>query len=596
MWRLWATVVLLGLGGRAGAADGEAARPQQKIADFALRDSGGKPCALADFKDSSIVVVAFLGTQCPLAQLYLPRLNKMAALYRDHGVVFLGINSNAQDSTADLAAYAQAHAVAFPLLKDPGNVVADQFDAQRTPEVFVLDRERVVRYRGRIDDQYGVGTMRPEPKQHDLRQVIDQLIAGKAAGLRQTEAVGCRIGRVRKPSESGEVTYARQIAGILNARCVECHRAGEIGPFPLTDYAEVAGWAETIAEVVAAGRMPPWQADPKYGTFVGDRHLTAKEKKLIAEWAKAGAPQGNPAEAPQPPRFLESGWKLPRQPDLVVPVNDKPVKVPAEGTIEYRYFTADPHFAEDKWVSAAEVLPGNRAVVHHMLVFAMPQGLREAIEDGTTDGFLAAYVPGLRPMPYPAGMAKRIKAGSKLLFQVHYITTGIEQFDSSQVGLVFAEPQSVQYEVVTSSVKKRNLLISPGAPHYRAAAESSPSLNESLLLTMMPHMHLRGAAFTYEVLYPNGKTETLLDVPRYDFNWQNAYRLATPLALPVGTRLRCTGYFDNSKNNPNNPNPTKSVRWGPQARDEMMVGYFDVAFRRGGGGASGAAEKKDRSR
>jgi peroxiredoxin len=209
MSRFWVLIVLPLLIGRASAADVDATAPEQKIADFTLSDAGGKSYALADFKRSSIVVVVFVGTQCPLAQLYLPRMNRLAAKYRDRGVAFLAINSNAQDSIEDLTAYARTHPMDFPLLKDPGNLVADQFDAQRTPEVFVLDRRRVVRYRGRIDDQYGVGYTRSEPKQHDLRQAIDQLLAGEAVSPRRTEAVGCRIGRVHKPSENGQVTYAK---------------------------------------------------------------------------------------------------------------------------------------------------------------------------------------------------------------------------------------------------------------------------------------------------------------------------------------------------------------------------------------------------
>ncbi len=591
MSRFRTAIVLLLLICPASAAEVDERTPKPKIADFTLRDIGGKMHALADFKDRAIVVVVFVGTECPLAQLYLPRLNKLAAEYRDRGVTFLAINSNAQDSIADLTAYARTHAIGFPLLKDPGNVVADQFNAQRTPEVFVLDQQRSVRYRGRIDDQYGVGYKRPEPKQHDLRQAIDQLLAGEVAGSRQTEAMGCRIGRVRKPDENSAVTYSKQIAGILNSRCVECHRAGEIGPFALTDYAEAAAWAETIADVVADGRMPPWQADAKFGKFVGDRHMTAAEKKLIADWAKAGAPQGNPADAPKPPQFLESGWKLPRKPDVVVPIGDTPFEVAAEGMLDYQYFVVDPHFTEDKWVSAAEVRPNNRAVVHHVMVFAIPQGLQEAIADGTTDGFLVAYVPGLRPQPYPDGMAKCIKAGSKLFFQVHYITVGTKQLDRSELGLVFTDPQKVQYEVFTNSVKQRTFKIPPKAAHHRVTADSVRSPSESLLLTMMPHMHLRGAAFNYQLQYPNGTTETVLDVPHYDFNWQNAYRLATPLTMPAGTRLRCVAFFDNSENNLNNPDFTKPVRWGLQLREEMMVGFFDVAFRRNADGSTGATAK-----
>ena len=233
-----------------------------------------------------------------MAGLYGPRLQSLANDYRARGVAVVGIDSNAQDSIDDLAAFGREHKIDFPLLKDPGAKVADQFGARRTPEAFVLDQQRTVRYRGRIDDQYGVGYMRQEPKRHDLRQALDELLADKAVSQPLTEAAGCLIGRPRKADTTSPVTFSNQISRIFNQRCVECHRPGEIGPFALTDYQKAAGWAATIAEVVAADRMPPWHANPKFGKFAGDRSLTAKDKQLIAEWVAAGSPRGRSGGTP----------------------------------------------------------------------------------------------------------------------------------------------------------------------------------------------------------------------------------------------------------------------------------------------------------
>jgi mono/diheme cytochrome c family protein len=512
-----------------------------------------------------------------LARLYSPRLQKLADDYRTRGVAVVGIDSNAQDSITELGAFARLHNIGFPLLKDPGATVADQFGARRTPEAFVLDERRAVRYHGRIDDQYGVGYMRPEPKHHDLRQAIDELLSGKEVSQLRTEPAGCLIGRAKKPDETSSVTFSKQISRIFNQHCVECHRPGEIGPFALTDYQEVAGWADTIAEVVAEDRMPPWHANPKFGKFAGDRSLTAEDKLLIAAWVAAGAPEGNRAELPNAPRFQSSGWHLPREPDAIIPMSAKPFKVAAEGLIDYQFFAVDQVYNEDKWFVAAEVMPGNRAVVHHLLVFAFTKGLAEALSDGTTDGYLAAYVPGMRPASYPEGMAKRIPAGSHLVFQVHYTANGTEQFDCSKLGLIFTDPRKVQYEILTGSVVRRSIAIPPRIARYRATAEFSHVPEQSYLLSMMPHMHLRGSAFNYQLVSPTGKVQTLLDIPHYDSNWQTTYRLLEPLPLPLGSRVRSTAYFDNSENNPNNPDPSKTVRWGLQARDEMMVGYFDIA-------------------
>jgi peroxiredoxin len=552
---------------------------EHPVAEFTLRDFGGKPFALADAKQSKCVVVAFLGAECPLAKLYAPRLQSLADDYRSRGVTILGIDSNAQDSIAELAAYARQHKIDFPLLKDPGAIVADQFGARRTPEVFVLDQQRIVRYHGRIDDQYGIGFMRPKPKRQDLRIALDELLAGTAVSQPITEPSGCVIGRPVKPEKNSPVTFSNQISRIFNQHCVECHRPGEIGPFALTDYKEVAGWAATIAEVVAAGRMPPWHANPKYGKFADDRSLSSDEKRLIAEWVAAGAPEGSREQLPESRKFLASGWQLSREPDAIIPMSSAPFTVPAEGLLDYQFFTVDPGYREDKWFVAAEIMPGNRSVVHHLSVFAFVKDELEALLDGTSDGYLVAYVPGMRAKSYPEGMAKRIPAGSKLVFQVHYTPNGSEQLDCSKLGLLFVDPGSVQYEVLTGSVIQRTLVIPPRVAHYRVSGKSVRSPRESYLLSMMPHMHLRGASFNYEILYPNGKIATLLDVPSYDSNWQTSYRLLEPLALPAGSRLRGSASFDNSEDNLNNPDPSKTVRWGLQSRDEMMVGYFDIAVR-----------------
>ncbi|HEY5315412.1 MAG TPA: hypothetical protein VIK18_22970, partial [Pirellulales bacterium] len=315
-------------------------------------------------------------------------------------------------------------------------------------------------------------------------------------------------------------------------------------------------------------------------SFKGDRSLSTDEKKLIADWVAAGAPEGDRAQAPEKLKSLASGWQLPRRPDTVVPMSTTPFKVPAEGIVDYQFFVVDPGYKEDKWFTAAEVLPGNRSVVHHLLVFAFTKGLEEAMRDGTIDGFLAVYVPGMRTTSYLPGMAKRIPAGSRLVFQVHYTTNGSEQFDCSKLGLIFTDPKNVQYEVLTGSVTKRSLVIPPRTKRCRITAESPPALEDSYLLSLMPHMHLRGSAFNYQVVLPGGKARMLLDVPHYDSNWQTSYRLQEPLSLPAGSRLRCTANFDNSESNPNNPDPTKTVRWGLQSKDEMLVGYFDIAVRK----------------
>ncbi|MEX0718173.1 MAG: redoxin domain-containing protein [Planctomycetaceae bacterium] len=561
----------------ASSADETDASPSplgRKVESFTLKDFRGKEHSLADFADKQAVVLAFLGTECPLAKLYSPRLEQLANEYEEKGVAFLGVNSNRQDSITKIAAHARVHGLSFPVLKDLGNKLADACGAERTPEVFVLDADRKIVYRGRIDDRYGIGYARNEPTRQDLKRALDQLLAGEKIEVAETEGVGCIIGRVREADANSAVTFSNQIARILQRNCVECHRAGEIAPFELIAYEEVAGWAEMIAEVVDEGRMPPWHASPEYGHFANVRRLSDEEKRQIREWVAAGAPQGDPADLPAPLEFV-TGWQLSRAPDLILPMSEKPHQVPAEGTVRYQYFTIDPGFTEDKWIAAAEVQPGNRGVVHHVLVAVRTSREERARGPGE---FLTAYVPGLRFGEYPAGMAKRIPAGSKLVFQVHYTPNGSPQEDVSRVGLIFADEKDLTHRIVTTLAVQPRLDIPPGEADYKAEATSQAARTEALLLGMSPHMHLRGKSFQYEAVYPDRRREVLLDVPAYDFNWQTSYRLAEPLKLPAGTRMHCVAHFDNSADNLANPDPTQRVRWGDQTWEEMMIGYFDIAI------------------
>jgi hypothetical protein len=307
--------------------------------------------------------------------------------------------------------------------------------------------------------------------------------------------------------------------------------------------------------------------------------MTTLEKSQLRQWVNAGCPEGDRSQLPEKPTYT-NGWQLPEAPDLVVNMRDKPFDVPAEGTVRYQYFQVDPGFKEDTWVKAAELQPGNRAVVHHILVFVQPPRGRSKGMSSTTGEFLAAYVPGHRAPHYPKGMAKLIPAGSKLAFQLHYTPIGTPQKDLSRLGLTYAKSdETIDRVVVTQQASNhRGLVIPPNAENHRVEARSQTSPTDVEILAFMPHMHLRGKSFSYAAHFPDGRKETLLDVPQYDFNWQTAYRVARPVSLPRGAYLQCIAHFDNSENNLSNPDPTKTVRWGDQTWNEMMIGYFDVAI------------------
>jgi len=574
MTRSFATLlaIFLCVPAAADAAAPAAANLGKQITGFSLQDYRGKAWALDEFKSSKGVVVVFLGTECPIAGQYAARLQSLAAKYADAGITFLAVDSNQQDSLTELAHFARVHKLDIPVLRDAGNKVADQFGAQRTPEAFLLNADRKIVFSGRIDDQFTYGIQRPKVEKSYLTDALDQFAAGQPIAVAYAEPVGCHIGRVLMPKAASEVTYSKQIARILQDNCVKCHRPGEIGPFAMTNYEEVVGWAEMIREVVKEQRMPPWHANPKHGHFRNDSRLNDADKETIYKWVDAGAPEGDKADLPQPKQYAE-GWQI-GKPDQVYYIADKTYQVPATGTVRYQYFLIDPGFTEDKWIQAGECRPGNRGVVHHIIVGVIPPGGAGKLRgDGEFSDWLVATAPGAKPMVLPVGLAKKVPAGSKLVFQVHYTPNGTPQEDRSCVGLVFADPKTVKQQVSTDKAAARSFSIPPGAGNHRVEA-TTRFRDDTVVLAFFPHMHLRGKAFRYTAIMPDGKQEVLLDVPHYDFNWQNTYELAEPKVMPSGSQLFCEAWFDNSEENLANPNPGATVRWGDQTWEEMMIGYF----------------------
>jgi peroxiredoxin len=568
IWQLALTAAIACGASLSFAADSPLGR---KVENFTLPDFHGKMHALDDYQ-GKLVVVAFVGTECPLAKNYAPRLKSLAAEFADRGVAFLAINANVQDSLTELGAYARAYEIPFPVLKDNGNVVADKMGAVRTPEVFLLDKDRVIRYWGRIDDQYGfktgAGYVKPKLKERFLADAITAVLDGKDVAQPEVASVGCFIGRVAAKSEpKGDVTYSNQIARIMQNRCVECHREGEVAPFTLLSYDDVSAWADTIREVVDEGRMPPWFADPRYGHFTNDARLSDEEKQQLFAWIDNGCPEGNPKDLPEPRKFVD-GWQI-GEPDQIVYTRAEPFDVPAEGVVEYQYFTADPGWTEDKWISATECRPGNRSVVHHIIAFVQPPGEGDVGDRGGIGG----YAPGMTPNICRPGTAIRVPAGSKLVFQMHYTTNGVAQSDRSMVGIKFIDPKTVKQTVRGGVVGNTAFRIPPGDGNFEVTARHL-FLKDTLILNLTPHMHVRGKDFKFVAEYPDGTKEVLLDVPSYDFNWQLRYMLVEPKLMPKGTRLHCTAHFDNSADNLANPDPTATVTYGDQTWEEMMFGFY----------------------
>ncbi len=399
-------------------------------------------------------------------------------------------------------------------------------------------------------------------------------------------------------AEARSATFYRDVLPILQERCQSCHRAGEIGPMPLGTYTETRPWAKAIRQAVVTRKMPPWNADGPHGKFRNDPSLSQAQIDTLVAWVDGGALEGDAKDAP-PARTFTEGWTI-GTPDAIFDM-PKAYDVPAAGTIEYTYVIVPSGFKEDRWMSSAEVRPGNRAVVHHANVYVREPGskwLREypygeafvphektvrAGEGGSSSAgagieeqMIAGYIPGRPARQVPPGYGMLVPAGSDLVFQMHYTTNGKAVRDRTKVGFVFAK-QPPAKRVIRVQASNAKFVIPPGAASYPVSGTAQLGV-ECELIDAYPHMHFRGQSMTLSATYPTGEREQLLRVPRYDFNWQLVYEMGQPKLLPTGTLLRADATFDNSPNNRFNPDPKAEVRWGDQTWEEMMVGFFDVAI------------------
>ncbi len=365
-------------------------------------------------------------------------------------------------------------------------------------------------------------------------------------------------------------TFSKDVAPIFYKNCMSCHRQGEIAPMSLVTYKEVRPWAKSIREKVLTRTMPPWHADPGVGHWANDRRMSQEEIDTIVRWVDQGAKEGNSKEMPAPPK-LNSGWQI-GEPDMIFHMPAE-FTIPAEGEVAYQYFRVPTNFKEDRYVQAMEARAGNLSVVHHIVIYVREPGFKRSKKLDLGEGLLGALSPGQTPFVAQPGTAKLIKAGSELIFQLHYTPNGKEAKDRSYIGLIFAK-QPVEKVITTTAAFEIRFAIPPGAPNHEVKA-SYEFEQDSQIVSFMPHMHLRGKDITYKATYPDGRSETLLHIPRYDFGWQVYYYPKRPIEIPKGTKMEVVAHFDNSAKNRLNPDPTKEVRFGEQTWDEMMNGFFD---------------------
>lgn len=541
----------------------------------------GRKFDLSTCKNFRATVIALTSTSCPICKKYVPSLAQIEKQFTSKNIQFCFLNSIASDKTEDIKAVIKTNGLSGPYLHDQDESLAHSLKVHTTAEVFVFDSAQTLVYRGAVDDQFGLGYTLAKPRNNFLIDALNSMVSGKEISTPATTAPGCDLWsetESQTESKSVDVTYHNQVARIVQNNCVHCHREKGLAPFSLETADDIISHAGMIKTVVENGTMPPWfAAKEKTSRWANDSSLTPSNKENLLSWLSSDRNLGDTANAPLPKVFKDE-WNI-GTPDRVFEIPSG-IKIQATGQMPYKYAVVKKTIEKDTWIKAVEIRPTDPSVVHHVLVFARQPGDRNI--DGTS-GFFAAYVPGNSYQIYPEGFAKKLPAGSNLVFQLHYTPNGKRTVDQTKIGLKFFNgiPKHAVRNVGIAKIERRRdrdrdrdiLEIPAGAENHEE--KKSFSINSDVkLLSFLPHMHVRGKAFRYE-LVTGGKREILLDVPRYDFNWQLEYRLMEPKMVKQGSAIEITAWYDNSENNPANPDPEETVYWGDQTDDEMMLGYVE---------------------
>lgn len=541
-----------------------------KMKDLRFKDIRYLPRSIKEIGSRKAYVIVASTVSCPINGRYWPKLKALHKEYKGKGVEFLALNVEARDSIKDMATQAVEYGVPFHFVKDTTGRCIRKLGLTTTAQVVILDSKRVLRYRGRVDDQYRFNGSRPKATRHDLKNALDQLLAGKDITVKETPVDGCRIQfQKEKYTGSEKITYARHIAPMMQKHCQDCHRPGGLAPFDLMSYDDVATNASMISEVVAERRMPPWYASEKSKGFHNYRGMNSEERAQLIHWAKNGTPRGNAKNEPKPRQFPKTKkWEI-GVPDMTIRV-PQVVKLPADGYVNYKYFFIPGQFPHDRWIEAIQIRPDNTRVLHHcnMLYTIIDEnGKRQ------DTNFVTGVVPGSGASFTQKGTAFKIPKGATLILQAHYTTTGKEETDQLTIGFKFAR-NIVNKELRSVRASNRRFKIPAGATHHRVRGGAKLPGNVQAI-ALFSHMHLRGKAMIFNAIYPDGKKEEILTVPNYSFDWQQSYKwkLGTK-TFPKGTRIQAIGIYDNSKFNPFNPDATKDISYGLQTYHEMMFGFF----------------------
>ncbi len=550
-------------------------------------DLSGKLHQLGASPDCQAVVVIFLGTQCPISNSILPRINQLAVDYAGGGVEIYGVISSWSVSLMEAREHSAEFEVAFPVIFDGSRILRHELRATHTPHAFVLSPDHRRLYSGAFDDQFpSVTRRRQQPLRNYVREALEDILSHRDVQTVETDPVGCHMESDRSTDFDGKVTYNRDIAPIIDRHCVTCHRTGAVAPFPLESYTDVVRHVQQIREVVMAELMPPWKPYRGFGQFRGEAFLTSDEKLLISTWVENGSREGNPADLPNPPQFPD-GWRLGR-PDLIIDI--PAFQVPADGPDIYQYFVVPSGLTEDRLVTAIEYRVNNPQLVHHASFRYDDAGEArrlDALDPGPgyrnfggwgfeTGGTLGGWAVGIMPQRLPDDYCRPLRVGSDFVVQTHYHPNGRPATDAGRVGIYFA-PKTSKRRIGELFVANIKLKIPPDETELIHRAEYTvPS--DTVVHGVLPHTHLLGRQVWAAAFQPDGSVEPLIWINDWDFNWQSSYQYAEPLHLPSGTKIVFDVFFDNSADNPVNPHsPPEWVYWGEASTDEMAVCYFDVS-------------------
>jgi peroxiredoxin len=576
-----------------------------RVPSVTMSNSLGKAVSLPSLAGKHGMVLVFLSTECPLSNGYLPTINRLTKEMGEKGIEFVGVNPNDGQGLKEIELHRIRYSIVMNVLRDPGARLASSLGITHCPEVVVFNREGKGIYRGRIDDRYPRRGGAPKQvfHQHDLEQVLKEVLAGDVVEARETEPVGCPVivERMEGTSSGADaaVTFTRDVAPILFANCVECHRPGGIGPFELTSYEQATLWCSDLVAFTKDGSMPPWKLVEGWGEFQHPRRLKGPEVETLEKWVSLGCPKGNPDEMPPVPTFKE-GWTM-GEPDVVLEMTE-PYELAAEGPDEYRHFVIPTNLKEDVYITAMDILPGNPRVDHHVIVFLDPNGASERLDkadplpgyvtSGGWPGFIApaalgGWAPGIVPTPLPAGVARIVPKGSRIVLQMHYHKSGRPEIDRTKVGLYLSKekPRRLVRDIAVTPLSALPMLQNlPIASKKIPANDENYRIGETLvvpedieLLSVRPHMHLIGKEMKVTATFPDGKVEQLMYIKNWDFNWQENYYYAKPVRIPKDTKLMLEAVFDNSEKNPANPSmPPKDVGWGEATTDEMAFCFMEA--------------------